>query len=455
MTEHTRLDSLTLRNYRGFRELTIDFHPELTVLVARNGMGKTAALDACALAWRYFVDTMRGAASSPGFARGDIRMSRTSAGQMVAQLPVAIVARGRVQGATLAWSRELARREGRTTLAAAHGLARAAEVLLEQLRAHGDGMRAQAPELPVIAYYGTGRLWSDGRQSKGRRLTAQRLDVQVDAYQDCLEPRSSYQAFATWFERVCREGQRRAAGGGALDARPQAYIGAVRAASVRLLRPTGWGGIAWDFMGNRIVATHDDAGELPIEQLSDGVRNTLGLVADLAHRCVRLNPHHGAEAPQRTTGVVLIDEVDMHLHPGWQQEVPAALREAFPRVQFIVTTHSPQVLSTVPKECIRILEVDGDGGTCRTPAQQTAGVSAPDVLAVVMGVDPAPDIPIRQELNRFRALVQDGREAESEGEALRARLVAHFGQTHPEIVDLDRLLRFRRVLAQRSERGRE
>jgi predicted ATP-binding protein involved in virulence len=446
MTHNTRIVSLSLSNFRAFRELEIDFHPELTVLVARNGMGKTAVLDGCALAWRYFIDTLSGASSSSGFGRGDIRVSRTPAEQMVDQLPVALHAVAAIRGAETSWSRELARRQGRTTTKTARELADVATSLLSSLSAYADGRLHAAPELPVFAYYGTGRLWNQGRQSKDKRLKAQRLDVQVDAYQDCLDPRSSFHSFATWFERVWRDSQRRTVDGGAADAQPRAWIDAVRTTTDRVLEPAGWAGLAWDFVGNRIVANHVDAGELPVDLLSDGVRNTLGLVADLTHRCVRLNPQFGAAAPQRTSGVVMIDEVDMHLHPGWQQVILGSLRAAFPKIQFIVTTHSPQVLSTVPKECIRVLDDWPDGFVARMPEVQTEGVPAEDILASVMRVESSPDVPIRRDLNRYRALIDDGSHESEEGRRLRSHLDSHFGSHHPEVADLDRLLRFRRAM---------
>ena len=89
-----------------------------------------------------------------------------------------------------------------------------------------------------------------------------------------------------------------------------------------------------------------------VDDLSDGFRSILSMVADLAYRMVRLNPQLGAQAVVATPGVVLIDEIDMHLHPLWQQTVLLDMQRAFPKVQFIVTTHSPQVLSSVPAESV-------------------------------------------------------------------------------------------------------
>jgi predicted ATP-binding protein involved in virulence len=92
--------------------------------------------------------------------------------------------------------------------------------------------------------------------------------------------------------------------------------------------------------------------------LSDGVRAMVSLTADLVWRCVKLNPNFGEHAAQKTQGIVLIDELDMHLLPSWQQTVIDAITKTFPNIQFIITTHSPQLLSTVPSDCIRIIVDD-------------------------------------------------------------------------------------------------
>ncbi|WP_239423987.1 AAA family ATPase [Snodgrassella communis] len=102
-----------------------------------------------------------------------------------------------------------------------------------------------------------------------------------------------------------------------------------------------------------------DDKKLNINQLSDGQRIFLGIVADLTYRLIILNPK--LESPLNGQGIVLIDEIEAHLHPQWQQEILVNLTKTFPNIQFIVTTHSPQVLSTVYKQQIRqLVESDGD-----------------------------------------------------------------------------------------------
>src|SRR5207249_2270078 len=123
-------------------------------------------------------------------------------------------------------------------------------------------------------------------------------------------------------------------------------ITAVREATRIVLEPTGWSDLTWPLGQRSLGVRHRDHGLLPLSVLSDGVRNMVALVADLARRCASLNPHLGEAVAQLTPGVLLIDEVDMHLHPRWQQQVVDLLRRAFPSLQMVLSTHSPHVLST-------------------------------------------------------------------------------------------------------------
>lgn len=97
-----------------------------------------------------------------------------------------------------------------------------------------------------------------------------------------------------------------------------------------------------------------DGSPLYLDQLSDGERRLILLVGDVARRMAILNPH--LDDPTSSPGVLLADEIDLHLHPGWQRRVMPALRAAFPKVQLMVTTHSPQVLASVPSEAVVMMK---------------------------------------------------------------------------------------------------
>lgn len=234
------------------------------------------------------------------------------------------------------------------------------------------------------------------------------------------------------------------------EERPQAQLAAVREAARTVLEPTRWRDIDWDDNRRTLVVEHPMHGRLPLSMLSDGVRNMIALVADIAHRCVRLNPQFGEEAARLTPGILLIDEVDMHLHPRWQQLVMDLLRKAFPSMQMVVSTHSPHVLSTVDKSSIRVIHLQDGQGLLATPAFQTRGVVSADVLATIMDVDPVPEVEEAIWVRSYRGLIEDGQAESSDALALRAKIVNHFGEKHPLVLDCDRLLRFQLIKRQRS-----
>jgi predicted ATP-binding protein involved in virulence len=436
-----RIDSVRLRNYRGFVELGAEFHPGLTVIVARNGLGKTAVLDAVAVALGPFVGAFDGR-NRKGFAPADVRQVRNPnsiLAEMEPMYPLTLEASGVVDSQAVAWTRRLESARSHTTYADATALTQFARNLQSRIRDNAGGGVAAPPILPLVACYGSGRLWDQLRLTQGKRAEAK--TSREAGYTDCLSSSSRYKSFSDWFERLCRAEYELRDNASKLAAiRDQ--LGGIREAVDHVLAPSGWHTIAFKSSEAGIVASHPEHGSLPVEWLSDGIRNLIALTGDIAHRAVRLNSHLGGRAVRETPGIVLIDEVDMHLHPEWQQVVVGALHEAFPRIQFILTTHSPQVVSTVHRESVRVPHLSGETWCFVAPEFQTRGVESTDVLAEIMGVNPVPQVEEAQLLGEYRALIEAG---ESDGPAaseLRSLLVGHFGPAHPVILDCDRLARF-------------
>ena len=160
---------------------------------------------------------------------------------------------------------------------------------------------------------------------------------------------------------------------------------------------------------------------LSIEQLSDGQRAVLALAADLAWRMAQGNPH--LENPLMSEAIVLIDEVELHLHPSWQQRVLIDLQRTFPNTQFIVSTHSPQVLTTVDPE--HIVELTREDGRIRCGGDGGLDLwaEAGDVLSAVMSVNERPDNKFTRALASYRQLVADG-----QGESRKPRSFAQLSR---------------------------
>jgi predicted ATP-binding protein involved in virulence len=457
-----RLFQLRLRDFRCFESIDIDFHPQMTVLVAANGAGKTSILDAIAVAFGPYVgafDEAVGKHLEPSDIR-QLRARRTATNEMEsAPQGARLEATGVIPGSLIdqlsddllptTWRRHLSSTtKTKTSIKDA-----------KELVSYGKRMQeaARTPDtevvLPLIAYYGTGRLWQQKKLTDAKNI--QRTSRTV-GYTDCLDPASSYKSFVQWFRYWslnAKEAQLKAleAGGSVVKTEFDDYIQSVSRAVNACIKPAGWSGIEYSFTRDALVAYHEQLGELPVEWLSDGIRNMIGMVADIAFRATKLNGHLGAQAAQETPGLLLIDEVDMHLHPEWQQVVLLNLAQAFPAMQLVVTTHSPQVLSTVSSDCVRILRTEIDPETTNRvttvsePQWQTRGVASSDLLARIMGVDPIPHVPEAIWVSDYQALIQQNLHAQAEGRALRDKLEVHFGAEHPVIRECDRLVRLQGI----------
>lgn len=149
---------------------------------------------------------------------------------------------------------------------------------------------------------------------------------------------------------------------------------------------------------------------------------------------------------------MLIDEVDMFLHPAWQQQIIQSLRSAFPQIQFIVTTHSPQVLSTVKRESIRLLEQDENGnGKALMPLGATYGEPSNDVLQSVMGVDPQPPVKEKADLQKLTGWVDQGKYDEPKTQQLMVALEVALGEKHPQLQRLQRSIARQRLLKGKAQ----
>jgi len=220
---------------------------------------------------------------------------------------------------------------------------------------------------------------------------------------------------------------------------------------------TGWRDIAYSAQYHQqLVLSHPEHGTLPLEMLSDGLRNMVAMVADLAFRAFKLNPHLKKEAAERSRGIVLIDEVDMFLHPAWQQTVLTSLHDAFPQIQFIVTTHSPQVLSTIHRDNIRIIKRDEDYSiTALPPPEETVGVESQVVLNKVFETNPVPPVEAATWLNDYIAKIEDGSYPDDDGQKLRQQLLTLYGPNHAIILDADRLIRFQEFKSKKQAMRKE
>jgi predicted ATP-binding protein involved in virulence len=294
--------------------------------------------------------------------------------------------------------------------------------------AHNEG---EYFELPVFIYYGTGRgVFDVPQRTKGFGKEFSRFD----SFDGTLESRTNFRRFVEYFYYLEELESKKQKEQRSFDVElPE--LKAIRAAVQRLMpdfsNPRGAypAGIMVDW-------TVDDKNkQLRIEQLSDGYRTTLAMVMDIAARMAEANPD--MQDTLDTEGIVLIDEVDLHLHPGWQQKILPELTQTFPNIQFIVSTHSPQVVTTVLPRSLRVIDWEGDVPSL-VPIDFSQGAEAQLVLKQVLGVEPRPEnLDIVTKLHRYQALVAQDKWDSTEAVGLRQELDRWGAEHEPELMRLD------------------
>lgn len=450
---------LTLKNFRCYEDLSIVFDNQLTVLVAANGEGKTSILDALRIVFWPFVSQFDLARTTYNDVANSIQIDDvrvTMAGEwprglgalgrmeeIARQLPCSIAVECEKGRQVICWARVRESEAKRSQTLDGEGCAEVKR-WARSLQATVRDFSVEPECLPLFGYYGTGRLWQHKRlvNSKKSATDKKNQKIRTFAYRDCLDPASNYRQFEDWFIsvfRAAREQQIAALEKGEpvnLDQTPYyTMIRVIQRAINTVLEPVGWKELSYsEAHGQALVLFNGGQGIFKVSQLSDGIKNMLGMIADIAYRCVLLNSHLGESAANLTEGIVMIDEIEMHLHPAWQQSVVASLQHAFPRIQFILTTHSPQVLTTVPSESIWVLE----NGRAHVAPPGSKGAEASRLLQRVFGVNSRPPNDANtQLLRKYEQLVYADRWATQEALYIRTQLDQVFAGQEPKLTALD------------------
>jgi predicted ATP-binding protein involved in virulence len=340
-----KINNIKIQNFRGYSTLDIDLNPNFNLIIGDNGSGKTAILEALTVAIGSFFLGIKGA-NSRGIYEKDIRIETFEHSEEY-QFPVVVQANGIVHNQTISWLRTLEGNDNRTTSKQAKSIKDLASKIDTMVR------KGEVVNLPLLIYYATGRLFDVARDndelSKEKKRERQQISSRFRAYDRSLEAKSTHRQFQKWFR-------------GKELARIQKGVGDI---NLEVVKKT-----IIDSIPNCVNIYHEfdtdksqglkvelgDGRILPFNSLSDGTRNFFAIIADMAYMCLTLNPHLKERALKETEGVVLIDELDLHLHPEWQRKIINILKDTFPNIQFVVTTHSPFLIQETGRDQLIILK---------------------------------------------------------------------------------------------------
>ncbi len=337
-----RLDHIKLQNFACFESASLDFAHRFNLIVGDNAKGKTSWLNGISVGIGAILPELPYAAQPTGI-RKDFAHARTIRfGDSITverQYPVVVDCDGQFDGKPLQWCRDLLGEKGRTSSQYASDIRGVGKRLAKSVQ------MAEPVVLPVLSFYGTGRLHV---QKKQRQVSTLKPDSRFMGYLDCLDPASDAKRLLSWFKT-----QELAA---LQQGKPISSLEACRAAILSCIPDATK---VWFDVQQDALLLETNGGIQSFSNLSDGFRNMVAMVADIAVRCATLNPHLGPDAALQTPGIVLIDEIDLHLHPRWQRRVVGDLLKAFPKVQFVATTHSPFIIQSLPPiDGVRLINLD-------------------------------------------------------------------------------------------------
>ncbi len=325
-----RLKAITIHNFRGIEDLEIPFDGRTTILFGVNGVGKTTILRAIDLIYANIIAKVTASKKLAELAYDDISYGKSFA----------------MIDAVFSFDDGLEVKYGRSIYRAGGRKHKKEELnfLIEEFENRyivkgyddGEGNWIEAEDtknMPVFVNYGVNRQVINVLVS----VSAKEQFTKLSAFDKSIDSKIDFKSLFRWFrnqedlenqEKVRRQADY-----------TDRSLSAVKKAMLAML--DGFEDIHIDRHPLAMKAMKDGK-YLKINQLSDGEKCTIALFGDLARRMALANPQ--LNNPLEGTGVVLIDELDLHMHTSWQRKVAKVLKDVFPNVQFIVTTHSPQIL---------------------------------------------------------------------------------------------------------------
>lgn len=422
-----RIDKLCLQNFRNFKKLELSLNPKMNIIVGNNGSGKTALLLGALTGASAFFLGIDGV-SARSIQSEDVRHLTVENGQILQQedqYPVEVYCEGEVDGRPCNWKRTLNGAEKNTTYGEAASIRKIAAELQDRIRKL-DGANAQeTATLPLIAYYGTGRLWA---QKKAKRENRQRPGSRLEGYEDCIAEQATEKQLLDWFSSmtllVHQEGEipQYTAVQKALEQCFADLVDHDKSQAVRVEYRQRYASIVVEYTNPEGVREMH-----PIWEMSDGYRSVLNMVADIAHRMAVLNPHLGSEA-MKTPGVIVIDEVELHLHPGWQKRILKDLAKVFPCIQFVVSTHSPEVITSYKEASLILLHHSGKAETY----DSAYGKDTNTVLNCILNVKERPN-EIAELFDKFSLCLH--REEYAQAKLILEELEQILGRDDPSVYD--------------------
>ncbi|WP_455721993.1 AAA family ATPase [Agathobacter sp.] len=377
-----KIRELTLYNYRRFENEKFTLNPQMNVFVGKNGSGKTSVLEAANVmlgaylaAYKTYVPSRFVYNIKSTDARRKAQISDDNTILItgaISQYPckVSCKAQWNNNNDLIKFQRVILKEDARTKFGGSNPM-QPTVIEWEQKISRADQSDNEVI-LPLVLYLSTARLWKDGNKKSVKKGVFSR----TDAYSHCLDAQHGLDIAFRYIDTLKAVAVEE--NGGKLFPAYETILKAVNKAFEEELQPGEEIISSTKYEDDMIALKTADGAIIPFQMLSDGYRNVIKIILDIATRMCILNPYLKGEALKKTPGIVLIDEIDLSLHPTWQRRIIGILKEVFPKIQFICATHSPFIIQSLE---------EGELITLDKPLEsEYSGEGLEDIAEDIMGV---------------------------------------------------------------------
>lgn len=338
------LKKIDISNFKAIDKINIEFKPGFNILIGDNGVGKTSILEAISVALGGFLAGIDGI-NTKHFTKDEIRCESEMLGEGSYNIkyitPIQVECDVELDKEIYTWTRK------KSSIRAARSTVEPRDICKKATQLSNDPNKI----LPLLNYQSVSRMWAQKREKSKDIFKKDNFSRNV-GYMDCLSQESNVKLLLNWcrrMEQISWQEDKKIAEYEAVKNALAKFMGVMNESCINK--------VFYDKKQEELMYKQGDK-ILPIGYLSAGYQSLIWMVLEIAYRMAVLNPNLLSDVTEKTSGIVLIDELDLHLHPKWQWKVIEALKRTFPNIQFIATTHSPIILASCKDEQVISIKSD-------------------------------------------------------------------------------------------------
>lgn len=340
------LKNIKIMNFKAIVEQEINFEEKFNIIIGNNGVGKTSIIEAISVALGGFLGGIENV-NTKNFTKDEIRYVSELLGEGSYNIkyitPIQVECEVELGDEVFRWTRK------KNSIKSARSTIEPRDICKKATVLSDDGNAI----LPLLNYQSVARMWAQKKEKTENVFKKDNFSRNI-GYVDCLSEESNNKLLLNWcrkMEQVSWQEDKKIAEYEAVKKALAKFMSIMNTSEVSK--------VFYDKKQEELMFREENK-ILPIRLLSAGYQSLIWMVLEIAYRMAVLNPNLLNNVIEMTPGIVLIDELDLHLHPKWQWKVVKALKETFPKIQFIATTHSPIILASSKEDVVLTVGEDLD-----------------------------------------------------------------------------------------------